>query len=72
MYIIVVGGGKVGYYLTKQLLSDGHEVAVIEKNKQKVEQIANDLGSVSIHGDGSDARPMQGGRHGTAPTSWSP
>ena len=59
MYIIVVGGGKVGYYLTKQLLSDGHEVAVIEKNKQKVEQIANDLGSVSIHGDGSDARPMQ-------------
>jgi trk/ktr system potassium uptake protein len=59
MYIIVVGGGKVGYYLTKQLLADGHEVAVIEKNKQKVEQIANDLGSVSIHGDGSDARPMQ-------------
>jgi trk system potassium uptake protein TrkA len=58
MYIIVVGGGKVGYYLTKQLLSDGHEVAVIEKNKQKVEQIANDLGSVSIHGDGSDAGPM--------------
>jgi trk/ktr system potassium uptake protein len=59
MYIIVVGGGKVGYYLTKQLLGDGHEVAVIEKNKQKVEQIENDLGSVSIHGDGSDPRPMQ-------------
>jgi trk system potassium uptake protein TrkA len=59
MYIIVIGGGKVGYYLTKQLLAEGHEVAVIEKNKQKVEQIANDLGSVAIHGDGSDARPMQ-------------
>lgn len=59
MYIIVVGGGKVGYYLTKQLLADGHEVAVIEKNRQKVDQIANDLGSVSIHGDGSDATPMQ-------------
>lgn len=59
MYIIVVGGGKVGYYLTKQLLADGHEVAVIEKNKQKVEQITNDLGSIVTHGDGSDARPMQ-------------
>lgn len=58
MYIIVVGAGKVGYYLTKQLLSDGHEVAVIEKNKQKVELIANDLGSISVHGDGSDAGPM--------------
>src|ERR687884_248436 len=58
MYIIVVGGGKVGYYLTKQLLADGHEVVVIEKNKQKVEQIISDLGGVAIHGDGSDAGPM--------------
>ncbi|MGE5140846.1 MAG: potassium channel family protein [Rudaea sp.] len=59
MYIIVVGGGKVGYYLTKQLLADGHEVAVIEKNKQKVEQIANDLGGIAVHGDGSDSGPME-------------
>ncbi|MGB8645645.1 MAG: TrkA family potassium uptake protein [Anaerolineae bacterium] len=59
MYIIVVGGGKVGYYLTKQLLADGHEVAVIERNKQKVENIANDLGGVAVHGDGSDSRYME-------------
>ena len=26
MYIIVVGGGRVGYYLTKALLEEGHEV----------------------------------------------
>ncbi len=59
MYIIIVGGGKVGYYLTKQLIADGNEVVVIEKNKQKVEQIADDLGGIAIHGDGSDARFMQ-------------
>ncbi len=59
MYIIVVGGGKVGYYLAKQLLADGHEVVVVEKNRQKVEQISNDLGGVAIHGDGSDSRPME-------------
>ncbi len=59
MYIIVVGGGKVGYYLTKQLLADAHEVVVIDKNKQKAEQITNDLGSVAIHGDGSDSRAME-------------
>ncbi len=59
MYIIVVGGGKVGYYLTKQLLADGHEVAVIEKNKQKVEHIAEDLGGIAVHGDGSDSGPME-------------
>ncbi len=59
MYIVVVGGGKVGYYLTKQLLADGHEVAVIEKNKQKVEHIAEDLGGIAVHGDGSDSGPME-------------
>ena len=58
MYIIMVGGGKVGYYLTKHLLSAGHEVVVIEKNPRKVEMIIDDLGGVAIEGDGSDAGPM--------------
>jgi trk system potassium uptake protein TrkA len=40
------------------LLSAGHEVAVIEKNPKKVENIINDLGGVAIQGDGSDAGPM--------------
>lgn len=58
MYIIIVGGGKVGYYLTKHLLDSGNEVVVIEKNQRKVENIINDLGGVAIQGDGSDAGPM--------------
>ncbi len=58
MYIIIVGGGKVGYYLTKHLLSAGNEVVVIEKNPKKVDLIMNDLGGVAILGDGSDAGPM--------------
>ncbi len=28
MYVIVVGGGKVGYYLTKELLAAGHELVM--------------------------------------------
>lgn len=58
MYIIIVGGGKVGYYLTKHLLDSGNEVVVIEKNLRKVENIISDLGGVAIQGDGSDAGPM--------------
>ena len=58
MYIIVAGGGKVGYYLAKQLIADGHEVAIIEKNKQKVEAIAHDLGNIVVHGDASDSTAM--------------
>ncbi len=58
MYIIVVGGGKVGYYLAKTLVSEGHEVLVIEKNAKKCEQIAEELGSIVLMGDGCEASTL--------------
>jgi len=55
MYIIIVGGGQVGYHLTKALLAEGHEVLVIEKNASVSQGIANELGSsVVLHGDGCE------------------
>ena len=55
MYIIVIGGGQVGYQLTKALLAEGHEVLVIEKNAGVSQSIANELGtSVVLHGDGCE------------------
>src|SRR5947199_7254317 len=32
MYVIVVGGGTVGYYLSRDLVERGHEVTLIEKD----------------------------------------
>ncbi|MCL5960896.1 MAG: NAD-binding protein [Chloroflexi bacterium] len=58
MYIIVVGGGKVGFYLTKELVNQGHEILVIEKDKRKSENIAEELGSVVLRGDGCEAATM--------------
>ncbi len=59
MYIIVVGGGKVGYYLAKELVGDGHEVLVIEKDHGKAERIAEELGDISLQGDGCEASTME-------------
>ena len=33
MFVLVVGGGKVGYYLTKELIEAGHEVVLMEKDR---------------------------------------
>jgi trk/ktr system potassium uptake protein len=55
VYIIVVGGGKVGYYLTKTLLNEGHEVLLIERDVGKVETYAERFGSVVLAGDGAEA-----------------
>ena len=51
MYIIVVGGGKVGYHLAKALLNEGHEVLIIEKDKSRIDFISGELGSVCLQGD---------------------
>src|SRR5207237_5808388 len=48
MYIIVAGGGKIGYHLTKTLLAQGHEVVLLEVDRERAQHIAEDLGSVVI------------------------
>lgn len=54
MYIIVIGGGKVGFFLAKALLDEGHEVVVLEKDRPRTDFIAGELGSVAIRGDGCE------------------
>jgi trk system potassium uptake protein TrkA len=56
MYVVVIGGGNVGYYLTKELLAAGHEVVVIEEDQHRARQIADELGSIVIPNDGCEGR----------------
>jgi len=58
MYIIVVGGGRLGYYLTKALLSQGHELLIVEKNATFCQTINDELGNVCIRGDGCEAATL--------------
>jgi len=59
MYVIIVGGGNVGYYLSKTLLKSQHEVLVLEKNRTVHRTIAEELGEVAMQGDGCEVRIMQ-------------
>jgi trk system potassium uptake protein TrkA len=58
MYIIVVGGGRLGYYLTKTLLDEGHEVLIIERDAATSQTISNELGSVCLRGDGCEVTTL--------------
>lgn len=54
MYMIVIGGGRVGYYLSKELLDEGHEVLIIEKSPTVCEIVNDELGSICFRGDGCE------------------
>ncbi len=59
MYIIIIGGGQVGYYLAKALLAEGHELLVLEKDAARTAFICNDLGSVAVRGDGCEMATLE-------------
>ncbi|HZT43878.1 MAG TPA: NAD-binding protein [Chthonomonadaceae bacterium] len=55
MYIIIVGGGNIGYYLAKTLVAAKHEVLLLEKDRQRYRTISEELGEVVMQGDGCQA-----------------
>ena len=56
--MIVVGGGRVGYYLLKALIDEGHEVLLVEKDAEICETVNEELGSICIRGDGCEAATL--------------
>ncbi|MCL4426724.1 MAG: TrkA family potassium uptake protein [Firmicutes bacterium] len=59
MYIIVVGGGKVGFYLTSVLKEEGHEVLLIEKDLGRYMALETKLEELVFHGDGSEVHTLE-------------
>lgn len=59
MYIMIVGGGKVGRYLIKDLLAKGHEVILVEQDKDKGEKIKKKYDIEVICGDGSEEKVLE-------------
>jgi trk system potassium uptake protein TrkA len=52
--VVVVGGGKVGFYLVRTLLEKRHEVAVVEVDGQRAQRLASQLpGVLVIAGNGT-------------------
>jgi len=55
MFVLIVGGGKVGSYLTRALVGQGHEVVIVEKSDRKARMLEQLLEqNVTVVGDGCD------------------
>lgn len=62
MNVLVIGGGKVGYYLALTLTEHGHHPTIIEKNKLSCEKLANELDIPIVHGDGTTIEALKSAR----------
>ncbi len=54
MYIIIVGCGRVGSELAKLLVTEGHDVVIIDKNPVSFERLGGTFNGITLIGNGFD------------------
>lgn len=58
MKIIIVGCGKIGKSLAEKLVSEGHDVAVIDKSPDVIEEVTNAYDVIGLCGIGTDCEVL--------------
>jgi len=53
MRAVFIGGGELTRMTARQLLDNGHEVVLIEKDKERIDELSAVMDAGFIHGDGS-------------------
>jgi trk system potassium uptake protein TrkA len=54
MFAVIIGCSEIGYHLAKSLVATGHEVVVVEKDHERCQLLIDEVGSISLQGDGTD------------------
>src|SRR3954465_15047332 len=54
MYVLIVGAGKVGWNLTRELIDKGNEVTVVERDQHRYQTVEEELEHSVQYGDGSE------------------
>ena len=59
MFVIVVGGGKVGTSLTRTLIDLQHEVVIVEQGRRRYEVLEEEFGHRATLGDATEMRVLE-------------
>jgi len=58
-YALVIGGGKIGYFLARDLSQEGYRVSVMDRDPARSRLIADEIGILAYSGDGTDMDDMR-------------
>ena len=53
MKIVIVGGGKVGFAIAREVSGEGHDVTIIDHNPANYDRLSTSLDCMAIMGDGN-------------------
>jgi len=59
MNILIVGGGKIVYFLCRTFISKGHNLTIINRDAEECSWLARHLKATVAHGDGTDLRVLE-------------
>ena len=66
MYIVIMGGGRVGLNLASSLVAGGHDVTLIENDSKLCNNAASGLDALVICGNGTDIKTLEEANVGDA------
>jgi len=59
MNILIVGAGVVGEALAEQLSLEGHQVAIIDRDRRKTRELSEKLDVLAVHGSASSPKVLK-------------
>ncbi|HMK53546.1 MAG TPA: TrkA family potassium uptake protein [Methanobacteriaceae archaeon] len=59
MYIVIMGGGRVGIHLAPSLVAAGHDVTLIENDENLCANAAGEIDALIICGNGTDIKTLE-------------
>lgn len=66
MYAVIVGAGEVGFHIATILSQEGHEVAIIDRDRASFERASQELDVLALHGNGASRRVLEQASMGRA------
>jgi len=59
MYVVIMGGGRVGLHLAHSLVTTGHDVTLIESDENLCATAAGEIDALIICGNGTDIKTLE-------------